>query len=252
MDYVTVFLVGLALGSFYNVLIYRLPRNISVVFPSSRCPHCGHRIRWYDNLPLISYLLLRGRCRVCGARISLQYPLVELSSGLLALYSYHRWGQTADAVILYLFFSALLVLSLIDLRFFILPDAVTLPGLAVGLVSSFFREGITPLQSFAGALAGFLIPLSIYIYYVKVRKMEGLGFGDVKLLAFIGAVTGVYGVLSALFLGSLLGLLFALPAVLKSRSVQFAIPFGPFLSLGCFIGVLFRDRVLALLSFAQL
>ncbi len=250
MDYLVVFLLGLVLGSFYNVLIYRLPRNVSLLFPSSRCPRCGKGIRWYDNVPLLSYLLLRGRCRHCGGRISLQYPLVELASGLLALYSYHSWGAGVDGLVLYLFFSSLLVLSLIDLRFFIIPDVITLPGLVAGLVASFFREGITPPQSFLGAGAGFLIPLIIYLYYVKFRKMEGLGFGDVKLLAFIGSVTGLYGVLTSLFLGSLLGLLFALPSILRSRNLQFVIPFGPFLSLGCFLGVVFRDRILSLLGFA--
>ncbi len=148
---------------------------------------------------------------------------------------------------MYFFFSALLVLSLIDLKFFILPDVITIPGIGLGLISSLLREGITPLQSIVGALVGFLIPLGIYLYYVKFRKMEGLGFGDVKLLSTIGASTGVYGVFSALFFGSLIGLLFALPSVVKNRNLQFAIPFGPFLSLGCFVGILIKDRVLSFL-----
>jgi len=252
MDYAFVFAVGLVLGSFYNVLIYRLPRNISLLFPSSSCPACGSGIRWYDNIPLLSYLILRGRCRHCGKRISLQYPLVELASGLLALYSYYRWGLSADGLVLYLFFSALLVLSLIDLHFFILPDLITLPGILIGLGSSLFRKNITPLESFLGAVIGFLIPLAIYLFYVKVRKMEGIGFGDVKLLSFIGSVTGPYGVLTAFLLGSLFGLLFALPSVLRSRSVQFAIPFGPFLSLGCFVGLVFKERILTFLNLSQL
>ena len=243
MDYLAVFLLGLVLGSFYNVLIYRLPRNISVVFPSSHCPECKERIRWYDNIPILSYLVLRGRCRRCGARISIQYPLVELSSGLLALYSYFRWGFSPEALVHYLFFSALLVVSLIDLKFFILPDLITVPGIALGLLSSFLRSDMTPVQSVTGALLGFFIPLGIYLYYVRFRKMEGLGFGDVKLLAFIGSVTGVYGVFSALFLGSILGLLFALPTVVKHRSTKFVIPFGPFLSLGCFVGIVLKDRI---------
>ncbi len=244
MDYAVVFIFGLALGSFYNVLIYRLPRNISVVFPSSHCPECKEPIRWYDNIPILSYLILRGRCRNCGARISLQYPLVELTSGLLAVLSYHRWGISYEALFMYVFFSALLVLSLIDLKFFILPDVITLPGIGVGLLSSLLREDMTFLESLSGAVVGFLIPLGIYIYYVKVRKMEGLGFGDVKLLSMIGAFTGIFGVLSALFLGSLAGLIFALPYLVRNRNLQFAIPFGPFLSLGCFLGVLFKERIL--------
>ncbi|WP_457600657.1 prepilin peptidase [Hydrogenivirga sp.] len=245
MDYLAVFLLGLVLGSFYNVLIYRLPRNVSVVFPSSHCPECKHRISWYDNIPIVSYLILRGRCRHCGAKISLQYPLVELSSGLLALYSYYKWGLSPEALIYYAFFSALLVASLIDLKFFILPDVITLPGIVLGLGSSFLRSDITPVQSVVGALTGFAIPFAIYIYYVKLRKMEGLGFGDVKLLAFIGSVTGVYGVFTGLFLGSLFGLVFALPSIVRNRNTQFVIPFGPFISLGCFVGVVFKERILS-------
>lgn len=248
MDYLFVFVVGLAFGSFYNVLIYRLPRNISVTFQRSRCPHCGSRIRWYDNIPLISYLILRGRCRDCGARISLQYPLVELTSGILALLSYVKWGSSVDAFVYYFFFSALLVASLIDLKFFIIPDVITLPGIVLGIGSSLFREEIDPIRSVAGAVVGFLVPLGIYLYYVKIRKMEGLGFGDVKLLTFIGSVTGIYGVLASLFLGSVVGLLFALPSIVRYRNVQFVIPFGPFLSLGCFFGVLFKDDILRFLS----
>ncbi len=250
MEYGLLFILGLVLGSFYNVLIYRLPRNVSVVFPPSHCPECKSRIRWFDNVPLISYILLRGRCRNCGAKISLQYPLVELSSGLLAVYSYWRWGFSVDALVYYLFFSALLVASLIDLKFFIIPDVITIPGTLLGLASSFFREDITPLHSFVGFLVGLGIPLLIYLYYVKFRKMEGLGFVDVKLLAFVGSVSGVYGVLSALFLGSLFGLLFALPMLIKNRNLQFVIPFGPFLSLGCFAGILMEDYIKVFLRFS--
>ena len=248
MEYLIAFIIGLVLGSFYNVLIYRLPRNISVFFPSSRCPYCGHRIRWYENVPLLSYLLLKGRCSNCGERISPQYPLVELGSGLLAVFSIYRWGVSADGVVMYLFFSALMVVSLIDLRFFIIPDIITLPGTAIGLVSSPFRADIAIVDSLLGATVGFIIPLLIYTYYVKFRKMEGLGFGDVKLLAFVGSVSGIYGVMSAIFIGSLAGLLYALPSVIKNRSVQFVIPFGPFLSLGCFLGILFEEPIRSFFS----
>ncbi len=247
MEYAVAFLLGLVLGSFYNVLIYRLPRNISVLFPRSHCPECKAKIRWHDNIPLISYILLGGKCRNCGTKISIQYPLVELSSGLLAVISLALWGASPEAVVYYFFFSALLVASLIDLKFFILPDSITIPGTVLGFGSSFLREDITPIDSFIGLVAGALIPSLIYLYYIKVRKIEGLGLGDIKLLAFIGAVTGVYGVLSALMLGSMLGLVFVLPVLFKNRNLQFVIPFGPFLSLGCFVGVLFKEPVMEFL-----
>jgi leader peptidase (prepilin peptidase)/N-methyltransferase len=248
MEYAVLFVLGLILGSFYNVVIYRLPRNVSLLDPPSSCPSCGSKIKWYDNIPVVSYILLRGRCRVCGARISPQYPLVEVASGLLILISYQRWGLSADFLVHYLFFSALLILSLIDLRWFILPDVITLPGTVLGVVSSFFRESVGPAESLAGVLVGAGIPAAVYLYYVKFRGFEGLGLGDIKLLAFIGSVTGPYGVLSSLFLGSFFGLLFALPKVVRSGNIKFAIPFGPFLSLGCFVGVLLRERILTFLG----
>ncbi len=247
MDYAVLFIFGLILGSFYNVLIYRLPRNLSLITPASHCPECKKPIRWYDNVPLLSYMILRGRCRNCGAEIPLQYPLVELSSGLLSVLAYYMWGASYEALFMYIFFSALLVLSLIDIKFFILPDIITVPGIGVGLISSLFRTEITPAQSIVGAVFGFVVPFSIYLYYVKFRKMEGLGFGDVKLLSMIGAFTGIYGVFSALFIGSLLGLVFTLPSLIKNRNFQFVIPFGPFLSAGCFIGVLFKEKILSFL-----
>lgn len=248
MEYVFLFILGLVLGSFYNVVIYRLPRNVSLLKPPSSCPSCGSRIRWYDNIPLISYLILRGRCRVCGARISVQYPLVELGSGLLVILCYHLFGPTVDFAVYYAFFSALLILSLIDLRWFIIPDVITLPGTFIGLISSPIRETVGPVESLLGVLTGTGISLGIYLYYVRFRGIEGLGLGDVKLLAFIGSVTGPYGALASLFLGSLFGLLFYLPLMLRNRTVKLAVPFGPFLSLGCFIGFLGRDPVLTFLG----
>ncbi len=243
------FILGLILGSFYNVVIYRLPKGEPFLFERSKCPKCGTPIRWYDNVPVLSFLLLRGKCRSCGQKISLQYPLVELASGLLAVTCLLKWGLTKEAFIYYAFFSALLVLSVIDLQTFLLPDSITLPGIAVGLLLSPIREDISFYESLLGAGAGFLIPFLIYTYYVKVRKMEGLGFGDVKLLAFVGSFTGIYGVLSALFLGSFVGLLAVLPILLKNKNLQFVIPFGPFLSLGCFLGVIFKERILSFLGF---
>jgi leader peptidase (prepilin peptidase)/N-methyltransferase len=244
MEYLIALLVGLILGSFYNVVIHRLPEGKSVIFPPSSCPKCGSRIRWYDNIPLLSYLLLRGRCRDCGATISIRYPIVELSSGLLAVLSLWLWGTSLEAILHYLFFSSLLVMSIIDLKLFILPDEINIPGIFISLAVSFFRHDITPLESLLGASLGFGLPFLIYIYYVKVRKMEGLGFGDVKLLTFIGAFGGVYGVLASLMLGSLLGLMYALPFLIKNKNLQFVIPFGPFLSLGCFLGIVFKGYIL--------
>nr|BAL54340.1 prepilin peptidase / N-methyltransferase [uncultured Aquificae bacterium] len=243
MDYLALFVLGCVLGSFYNVLIYRLPRGTSIVKPPSHCPVCGSKIRWYHNIPVISYLVLRGRCRSCSASISIRYPLVELSSGLLAILSYIKWGFSFESFVMFVFFSLLLVLSLIDWDTFLLPDSLNLGGLAFGLITSLFRTDFSLLDSLAGALAGAVPFFLIYVFYVKVRKMEGLGFGDVKLMAFIGSVTGIWGVLYAVFLGSVFGLLYALPIIFKNRNLSFAVPYGPFLSLGCFVGTVFDQHL---------
>ncbi len=238
-QHIVYFVIGAVLGSFYNVIIYRLPRGMSIVKPSSHCPACGTPIRWYNNIPIVSYLLLKGRCAYCGASIPLRYPLVELSSGSLAVLCALKWQEPISALVFYVFFSILLVASLIDWDTFTLPDSLTLGGLAFGLISSLFREDFSFVDSLVGSLSGAVPFLLIYLYYVKLRRFEGLGFGDVKLMAFIGSVGGVWAVAYGVFIGSVLGLLYALPLVIKNRSFQFAVPYGPFLSLGCFLGLIF-------------
>jgi len=237
VEYVFLFWLGASLGSFYNVLIYRMPRGLSIVSPPSHCPYCSQRIKWYDNIPIISYLILKGRCRHCGAKISIRYPLVEAFTGFLAVLCRVRFEEPFLSLVFFVFFSILLVASLIDWNTFILPDTFTLGGLVFGLVVSVFRQDFSLKESFLGALVGGVLFLLIYLYYTKLRKIEGLGFGDVKLMAFIGSVAGLWGVVYAVFLGSLLGLLYALPIIVKNKSLQFALPYGPFLSLGAFLGI---------------
>ncbi len=240
MIYVFLFIIGAVLGSFYNVIIHRLPQGKSIVTPSSHCPSCKSPIKWYDNIPIISYIVLGGRCRNCKEKISLQYPLVEASSGILLVLCYWRW-ELVEALVMYVFFSMLLILSVIDWKTFTLPDIINYTGIAFGIGSSFIREGFSIYESLLGLFVGFSLPFLIYLYYVKVRKMEGLGFGDVKLLSFIGATSGIYGVFYAVSLGSVAGLLYALPFIVKYRNLQFVVPFGPFLSLGCFLGLFFDE-----------
>ena len=244
LEYALLFVLGAILGSFYNVVIYRLPRNFSIITPPSHCPHCKKKISWYDNIPIISYFLLRGRCRHCGASIPIRYPLVEAFSGFLAVLCKLKFQEPYTAFVFFVFFSILLVASFIDWDTFLLPDSLTIGGLVFGVLSSLFRRDFSIVESLAGALVGGGLFLTLYLYYVKVRKVEGLGFGDVKLMAFIGSVAGIWGVMYAVFLGSIFGLLYALPIIIKNRTLQFAVPFGPFLSLGVFVGVLLDLRKL--------
>lgn len=227
------FMFGAIVGSFLNVVIIRLPEGKSVVFPSSRCPSCRKEIRFYDNIPILSYFILLGRCRNCGARFSIRYPAVEFLTACLSLALFWRFGLSAELVVFFLFCAAMVVVFWIDLDHMIIPDVISLNGLAVGMVaaSAGLLEGMNWKLSVGGALMGGAILYFPAVIYEKIRGIEGLGGGDIKLLAMIGAFTGPFGVIFVLFLSSLAGTLFALfgMAVKGTRSTT-PIPFGPFLT----------------------
>ncbi len=243
---------GALVGSFLNVCIYRLPREESIVRPASRCPRCQSPIRWYDNIPILSYLFLRGHCRYCKAPISYRYPLVELFTALFSVAVYLRFGLSPAYLAFFAFVCALLVASLIDLDFQIIPDEISLPGILVGLAFSPFNPLITPLEALLGALcgAGGLYLLAEFYYFVT--KREGLGGGDLKLLALIGAFLGVKSILPVLlissFVGAITGVLITLIRKIKEART-FAIPFGPFLSLGALIYLFFSNLLSIWLPF---
>lgn len=245
-------LLGLLVGSFLNVCIHRLPRGESLLWPASHCPSCQRPLAWYENVPLVSWLVLRGRCRSCGAPISLAYPLVEAATGLVCAGAALVYGLTWLLAIRLLFASSLIVLFVIDLRHRILPNAITLPGIAVGFVASWF---LPPgwLSSLIGIAAGGGILLGIAEAYYRVRGQEGLGMGDVKMLAMIGAFLGwpltILTLVLASFAGSVVGV-----ALIASRrgSMQAALPFGTFLALGAIVAAVAGDAVLTwYLSFYQ-
>lgn len=245
------FLLGLAVGSFLNVVAYRLPRGGSIVRPPSACPACGRRIAWYDNVPLLSYLLLRGRCRSCGKRISPAYPAGELACGLLfALAMYHR-GPELQLIPDLLLLSGLVLTVQTDLRSWIVLDEVSLGGAVAGFGLSFLSGGVSPLDSAVAAVGAFGLFLGIraatvaYLRrkpdYVKVPEGEeddeswsgGLGWGDVKLAGMIGAFLGVRSTLVALFLAFLVGALVGGALILfGGRDRRIPVPFGPFMALG--------------------
>jgi leader peptidase (prepilin peptidase)/N-methyltransferase len=231
---------GLIIGSFANVCIYRIPIGKSVVRPRSSCPRCAAAIRAWDNIPVLSFLLLLGRCRVCRGRISPRYPLVELANGLLygAVAVTHAPGPRA--LVTMAFLTALLVLSLIDLEHFILPDVITLPGIIVGVAASFLPDSLlSPGEALASAAAAYALFALFGLAYQKLRGAEGLGQGDWKMVAMLGAFLGWKGALLAVFLASVGGTLTgAAIALWRRRSVrQERIPLGTFLGLAAIVVV---------------
>ena len=227
------FIFGLCIGSFLNVCIYRLPASQSITLPRSRCPNCSELIRFYDNVPVLSYLVLRGRCRFCKEKISLRYPVVEILTGLFALVTFLKYGLTLEALIYYVFVSALIVITFIDIDHQIIPDIITLPGIPLFFIAGFALSNITYMDSIIGIFAGGGSLFVVAWIYHLVTKKEGMGGGDIKLLAMIGAVIGWQGVLFTIFVASAVGTISGILVMLKARkSMKLAIPFGPFLAIG--------------------
>jgi leader peptidase (prepilin peptidase)/N-methyltransferase len=224
--------VGACVGSFLNVCVYRWPNDLSVVSPPSSCPACGTRIRWYDNVPVLGWLWLRGKCRACGNRISIQYPLVELLTALLWVSAVWRYGFSWQALSTALFFTILLGIALSDARTYIIPDQFTIGGTVLGLALSFAPWGIDPLPSFVGAAVGFGVLWLVAVVGEWAFKKEAMGGGDIKMMAMVGAFLGPWGVLLTLFLGALFGSLIFAPISYKTGKL---VPFGIFLALGAAI-----------------
>lgn len=238
------FLLGSTVGSFLNVCILRIPKNISIVFPPSHCPACKDPIPFYLNIPLISYLLLGGKCRKCKTAISFQYFFVELVTALTAILLYFFFGLNLSLLAAFLFCSALIVITFIDLEHQIIPDRISLPGMVICFFCSFFTPWTDPVQSGIGILVG---GGTLYLFaegYHLLTRKEGMGGGDIKLLAMIGAFLGWKGALTALMAGAFLGSLVGIVLILfKGKNTKYAIPFGPFLSAGAFLSLLWGDQI---------
>lgn len=232
---------GLLIGSFLNVCAHRWPNDESVVRPRSRCPACEELIRWYDNIPVLSWLVLRGRCRHCGAGISLQYPLVEFATGLIWAGMFFYWDMSAEAFRGSLFLTILLGIALTDARFYIIPDEFSIGGTVLGLGLAFLPGGPTWLQSLGGAAFGFGLLWLIAVLGKATFKKDAMGGGDIKMMAMVGAFLGIPGVLLTLFLGALLGSVIFGPISLKTQKV---VPFGIFLSLGAAFAFVWGDAVI--------
>lgn len=248
------FLFGAVIGSFLNVCIYRIPRSQSVVWPASRCPSCNNPISPYDNIPLFSYfVLLRGRCRSCSRKISLRYPLVEALNAFSYLFVFWRFGPEWSAAVYGIFCSAMIVITFIDYDFQIIPDRITLPGIPIGLIAGSFLLPDPFLRSTAlgfsasviGAVSGFSFFYLVAFLSIKLLKKEGMGGGDIKMMAMVGAFLGWKAVLLTTFLGSLFGAVIGIGLMLfKGKEKGSLIPFGPFLALGAVVSLFFGQEIL--------
>jgi leader peptidase (prepilin peptidase)/N-methyltransferase len=235
--------MGCAIGSFLNVCIYRMPRDLSVVSPPSSCPACGTQIRWYHNVPVLGWLVLRGRCADCRAPISARYPIVEAITGAVFLLHLVVIGVDPLLPVRLAFAAAMIVLFAIDLEHQILPDAITLPGIVLGLAASLF---LPPgwLSSLIGIVVGGGLPWALAEVYVRVRGVEGLGFGDVKMLAMIGAVLGWPLMLLTLLLASLAGTVVGVGLIAAGRGGRhLRLPFGTFLAIAAVVAGLYGQPV---------
>lgn len=228
------FISGAIIGSFMNVLIYRIPRGFRINLPSrSACIKCKHKLTWHENIPLFSYLILGGRCKYCRKKIGYRYPLVELLGAILFLAVYKNFGLSTTTIYYCILATILISVTFIDLDFFIIPDSLSLSGIALGLLGSIFIEDHSFVSALLGAFfGGFIFWLLGWAYY-QLTSREGLGFGDVKLLAMIGAFTGIQGVFFTIVLSSLIGSLVGIVVMLVRReNLKMAIPYGPFLAIG--------------------
>lgn len=248
------FLVGLIVGSFCNVCIHRIPQGESIILPGSRCPNCRTGIKAYDNIPVLSFVFLKGQCRSCGRRISWQYPVVELLTGSLFALTVVQFGLTWHTGILWAFVAALVIVTFIDLEHQIVPDVITLPGIAIGLTWSLltallltgdsrpFFSPPTPLDAFLGMLVGGGI-----LYLVAVLSRGGMGGGDIKLTAMVGALLGWRAALLTIFLGTLSGSIIAVILLASGKkSRKDPMPFGPFLALGAVLALFWGNEIIAL------
>jgi leader peptidase (prepilin peptidase) / N-methyltransferase len=268
MEWLFALFFGLVIGSFLNVCILRLPHGVSITTPRSRCPQCKKLISWYDNIPVVSYLILRGKCRHCGKKISARYPFVEALTGVVSVLLYLKFGLGEQWAIYLGFSAALTVLAFIDLDHRILPDPITLNGIWIGvlvnvylappspLVSRIFRaagmEAVNPrvialVASLLGIIIGGGLLWGVAEAYLRLRGIEGMGFGDVKMMAMVGAFLGAPMALLTIMLGSLLGSVIGLIFMrFANKSREYELPFGTFLSMAGIIAVLYGEDLVRL------
>lgn len=266
MELALALIFGLVVGSFLNVCIVRLPHGTSISTPRSHCPQCKKLIPWYDNIPILSYIILRARCRWCKKKISARYPIVEALSGLVSALLFIKYGLGIEWIIFLGFSSALLVLAFIDLDHRILPDPITLNGIWIGVLASIYLATPSPLvtrilrmiglgttnprvialaASLFGIIVGGGLLWGVAEAYLRLRGIEGMGFGDVKMMAMVGAFLGAPLTLLTIMIGSLLGSIIGLAFIrLASKTREYELPFGTFLSFAGIISVLYGQDLI--------
>ena len=244
---ILIILIGLIFGSFANVCIHRLPLDLDIVKGRSHCPKCKKKIIWYDNIPLLSSLILSFKCRTCKKKISKQYFIVELLTGLAFMFFYKILGLSFDFVLICIIFIILLIIFFIDLKHYIIPNSLTFPMMVIGFVKS-FDPNINELfpnyiNSLIGGLFGYGIIWSIIFFYKQVKNKEGMGLGDAKLLAVIGFWFGWIAIPFVIFSSSIVALISVIPSLVdKSRKLSSEIPFGPFIIIGCILYIIFKEQ----------
>ena len=251
--YILSLIFGAMIGSFLNVCIYRIPENVSLWWPPSTCPKCKTRIKFYDNIPVLSYLILRGKCRNCKAKISIQYPIIEALTSLLTLLVVYTLGLTYWTAVALLVTYSLIVLSMIDFKLYIIPDRFSIGLTVLGLLVFFINPAFSGslklqfIQSLAGGLIGFFGLWGLAVIGSIIFKKEAMGGGDIKLIAAVGTLTGIGGVISTLIISSFFALVYyAVLFILKKNPQNKTIPFGPFISIGLFINILVPNNLLLL------
>jgi len=252
VDLLAVGILGSLWGSFANVCIYRLPLKGGVVKGRSFCPKCKKKIFWYENIPILSYFILGGKCSKCKKKISFQYPLVEIISIISFLIIYYFFGISLTTILLIILFLSFLIIFFIDLKHYIIPDVLTFPMMALGFFKS-FDPNLSPIfpnyiNSLLGGIIGYGIIWLLIIFYKKIRNKEGMGLGDAKLLAVIGFWFGWISIPFVIFLSSVTALIIVTPDLLKkSKKLTSEIPFGPYIITGTFIYLLFQNEFISLL-----
>ena len=249
MLYIAFFIIGSLWGSFSNVCIYRLPNNGNIAKGRSFCPNCKNKIKWFDNIPFFSYLFLKGKCRECSKPISFQYFIVELLTAISFVVVFHIYGASITTLLLLILSIFFIIIFFTDLKHFIIPNVLTFPLMIIGFLKSFdpnLNQTIFPnyINSLIGGLFGYSIIWSIIFFYKKIRKKEGMGLGDAKLMAVIGFWFGWVSIPFTIFISSVVALILVIPSLInQSRKMSSEIPFGPYIIIGCILYVTFANQI---------